>query len=131
MTRRLLILMGALVLALASCGGSDSDSGNGGADTVPVEVGPADAAAGEDVYNSICIACHGRNGEGITGNGKALIASEFVAGLTADELVEFIKNGRNADHPENSTGIDMPPRGGRDDLSEQDLVDVAAFIRTL
>ena len=131
MTRKQLILIGALAVALASCGGSGSESDTGGADTVPVEVGPADAAAGENVYNSICIACHGSGGDGITGLGKPLVANEFVAGLDESGLVAFIKEGRKASHPDNTTGIDMPPRGGKDDLSEQELVDVAAFLRTL
>lgn len=129
MTRKLSILIAALAVAVASCGGSGSESA--GADTVPVEIGPADAAAGENVYNSICVACHGGGGEGITGLGKPLVANPFVAGLDESELVAFIKEGRKASHPDNTTGVDMPPRGGKDDLSEQDLVDVAAYLRTL
>ena len=47
------------------------------------------------------------------------------------ELIEFIKVGRQPDHPLNTTGVAMPPKGGSPALSDSDIVDIVAYIRTL
>lgn len=110
----------ALILVVASCGGGASDG----------PAGPAVVADGQKVFERTCVSCHGRGGTGIDGLGKPMPGSAFIASLTEAELVDFIKTGRDSDHPDNTTGVDMPPQGGRD-LSEQEVVDVAAYIRTL
>lgn len=79
---------------------------------------------------SVCSACHGPNGEGVTGLGKPLTTSEFVAGLSDAELVEFFKVGRGVDDPLNTSGIAMPPKGGNPALDDADLLDMVAYIRT-
>jgi disulfide bond formation protein DsbB len=43
----------------------------------------------------------------------------------------FIKTGRPASDPLNTTGVDMPPKGGNPALSDQDLADIIAFIRSI
>lgn len=78
-----------------------------------------------------CAACHGPNGEGVTGLGKPFTTSEFIASKTDAELVEFLKVGRPVDDPLNTTGIAMPPKGGNPALTDQELWDLVAFIRTL
>lgn len=78
-----------------------------------------------------CAACHGPNGEGVTGLGKPFTTSEFIASKTDAELVEFLKVGRAVDDPLNTTGVAMPPKGGNPALTDQDLLDLVAFIRTL
>lgn len=93
--------------------------------------GEGNAALGESVYQGTCSACHGPDAAGITGLGKPLIASAFVQSLSDDELVVFIEEGRPADHPDNTTGVAMLPKGGNPSLTEQDLSDVVAFLRTL
>ncbi len=130
MTKKLVALISVLALAFASCGGNSS-AGSNGAESAPVEVGPANATNGARVYDSTCVACHGPKGTGIQGLGKPMPGSEFIAGLSDAELAAFIKDGRSADHPDNTTGIEMPPWGGNTNLTEQDLVDVVAFIRSL
>jgi hypothetical protein len=50
---------------------------------------------------------------------------------TDEELVEFIKLGRQPDHPDNTTGVAMPPKGGNPAISDADLYDIVAWIRTL
>jgi mono/diheme cytochrome c family protein len=129
--KKLAILVVVLALGVASCGGSDSSGDDGGSDAVPVQVGPPDADNGAKVYNSTCVACHGQGGSGIAGLGKPMPGSEFIAGLSDAELASFIVEGRNADHEDNTTGVDMPPLGGNNKLSGQDIVDVVAFIRSL
>ena len=78
-----------------------------------------------------CAACHGPNGEGVTGLGKPFTTSEFIASKTDAELVEFLKVGRPVGDPLNTTGVAMPPKGGNPALTDQDLLDLVAFVRTL
>ena len=46
------------------------------------------------------------------------------------ELVEFIKTGRDANHPMNTTGIPMPPYGMNTALTDEELLAIVAFIRS-
>lgn len=123
------------VFSLAACGGSEdqasSQEDNTASEATSTPAPKGDAALGEEKYGTICIACHGPTGEGIKGLGKNLVISEFVASKTDDELVEFIKVGRNVGDPLNTTGVSMPPRGGNPALTDDDLYNLVAFIRTL
>jgi mono/diheme cytochrome c family protein len=119
----ILALLPVLILGLASCGGA-----------APAEAPSAptgDAAKGEQLYAATCAACHGPEGKGVQGLGKDMTSSEFIAGKTDEELVEFIQVGRPADDPLNTTGMPMLPKGGNSALTDQDLYDIVAFIRTL
>ena len=89
-----------------------------------------DPAAGQALFAS-CAACHGPTGEGIPGLGKDLTSSEFVADKTDDELVNFIKVGRDPSDPLNTTGIAMPPKGGNPALSDEDLFNILAYLRSI
>jgi disulfide bond formation protein DsbB len=51
--------------------------------------------------------------------------------LSDGEFVEFVKNGRKITDPLNNTGVDMPPYGGNPALTEQDLFDIVAYVRSL
>ena len=90
-----------------------------------------DPVAGDQIFSSTCSACHGPSAEGLTGLGPALVNSSFVSSLSDQELVTFLEVGRPADHPDNTTGIAMPPKGGNPSLSDDDLRDVVAYLRTL
>lgn len=90
-----------------------------------------DPGAGAGVYSATCQACHGPDGVGIDGLGKALTASQFVQSLSDDELVAMIAAGRSSSDPENTTGVAMPPKGGNPSLNDEDLQDVVAYLRTL
>lgn len=94
-------------------------------------VSAGDPEAGEEYFGEVCSACHGPGGEGIEGLGKDLTTSEFVAGLSDEELLAFIQEGRPVDHPDNTTGVAMPPRGGNADFTDEQLLDIIAHIRTL
>jgi disulfide bond formation protein DsbB len=93
------------------------------------EVAAGDPSHGETVYSSTCVACHGPDAEGIPGLGLPLVDSEFVQSMTDAELIAFIKTGRPAS--DGTTGVAMPPKGGNPSLTDQDLADVVAFLRTL
>ena len=99
--------------------------------TTEVSLASGDSANGEVIYASTCVTCHASAGEGVTGLGLPLVSSEFVQSMTDAQLVAFIMTGRDAAHPENITGVAMPPKGGNPSLSDQDLADVVAFLRTL
>ena len=88
-------------------------------------------ASGDKLFHSSCIACHGKGGVGIAGNGKALANNEFVRSLDDDNLLAFIKQGRSPTDPKSTTGIQMPPKGGNPAMSDDDILDVIAYLRTL
>ncbi len=118
-----LVCMVMGVLFLVACGQSV---------TPAPPAGPkGDAAMGQTKFTATCSACHGPAGEGVTGLGKDMTTSTFIKGLSDAELVEFIKKGRPVSDPANTTQVDMPPKGGNPALSDQDLADIVAYIRTL
>jgi len=124
--KKLIILIAALALTLAACGGSDVEStpsSSGGSS------GPGDAVAGADVFKGTCTACHGADLAGIDGLGKPLAPSDFVSSQSETDLAAFIAAGRSTSHPDNTTGVDMPPRGGNPSLKDQDLLNVAAYLQ--
>lgn len=88
-------------------------------------------ASGDKLFHSTCIACHGKAGVGIQGNGKALAKNSFVQSLDDDGLLAFIKQGRAPTDPKNTTGIQMPPKGGNPALSDDDILDIISYLRTL
>jgi len=115
-----------LTIVLAACG---SDAATGTSTTVVP--GAGDAVRGLTVFNGSCVACHGPGGVGVTGLGKPLTTSTFAAGLSDAELLAFLDLGRAAGDPLNTTGILMPRRGGNPALTDADLMDVIAFVRTI
>ncbi len=88
-------------------------------------------ASGDKLFHSTCIACHGKGGVGIQGNGKALVNNSFIQSLNDDALLAFVKQGRSPSDPKNTTGIQMPPKGGNPALSDDDVLDIISFLRTL
>jgi len=46
-------------------------------------------------------------------------------------LIGFIKSGRPIWDAANTTGLDMPPKGGNPALSDEDLRKIVAYIRAL
>ncbi len=129
----------ALALAvsglLAGCPGEDDmDLAGGGATkkreplrTAKQQVGPS----AEELYKSTCATCHGPQGQGLPGLGKNLTTSQFVESQSLDDFVAFLKIGREAGHPENTTGIAMPPRGGNPALTDDQLRSIAQFVKDL
>lgn len=123
----LFILVSTLILLLAACGGGTAAPTEPPASPTP----SGDPVAGETLFVQSCSSCHGPAGEGITGLGKDMTTSVFIAGLDDQELLEFVKTGRPATHPDNTTGVDMPPKGGNPALTDDQILDIIAFIRTL
>lgn len=140
MKRISLLLFGLLfALTLAACGGDEGPTPTTAPQVAAASDGSAavaapaagDAAEGKQVFSTTCAACHGPAGEGVQGLGKDMTTSEFVAGLSDEELIAFIKVGRRIDDPLNTTGVDMPPKGGNPALSDDQLLDIVAFMRSI
>jgi mono/diheme cytochrome c family protein len=128
-----LVPIGVLLLALVACGGGGDTAGSSGSSSSASESASlgGDASHGEELFNQTCIACHGAGGIGIENLGKNMVTSEFIRGKTDADLRDFIKTGRPIGDPDNTTGVDMPPKGGNPALSDEDLADIIAYIRTL
>lgn len=92
---------------------------------------PAGAGPGHQLFISACSACHGADAAGLPGLGKSLRASEFVASKSDAELAVFVKSGRPIWDAENTTGVDMPPKGGNPALTDEQLAEIIRFIRSV
>lgn len=108
-----------MFVLLAACGGSPT----------PTPIG--DVTAGKAKFESTCIACHGVDAKGMPNLGKDLTTSEFVKTTVDLDLVTFVSQGRPTFDPANTTGVDMPPKGGNPALTEQDIKDIISYLRTL
>ncbi len=125
MKSKLLALFALLTLAavvLSACGGG------GAAAPAPSK---GDPVAGKTKFDGTCSACHGMDAKGLPGLGKNLTTSTFAKGLSDDDLVKFVTHGRDTSDPLNTTGVQMPPRGGNPALTDNDLYDIVAYVRTL
>lgn len=77
---------------------------------------PAGATAGagfetgQDVYDAVCMACHGTGAAGAPKLGDAGAWAKYMTGSVEDAYTNAI-NGKGA----------MPPRGGRSDLSDEEV----------
>ena len=127
--RKFAVLLFALMLVIAACGGGDGDGGDAAA---PANAGQGgDAANGETVYLNTCASCHGADALGIEGLGKQLADSFYVQNTSEAELYTLIVEGRASDHPDNDTGVAMPPKGGNPSLSDESIADVIAYLKSL
>ena len=118
------LVVGVVALFLPTGGGSGSggDAARGG--------GGGDVAKGQELYNSSCASCHGTDGKNPT-VGKDLIASPFVKDTGDTQLVDFIMVGRDTSDPANTTGVAMPPKGGNPSLSDDDLKEIVAYLKSI
>lgn len=135
MTRKFVLLfisILALGLLLVACGGgeADSPSESEGSDSQSSSA-EGDAVAGESLFQGTCSACHGPDAKGLPALGKDLTTSEFTQNSSDQELLDFVKVGRPVGDPENTQGIDMPPKGGNPALSDEDILNIIAYVRTL
>ena len=127
-----LYLIAMVVLAVvlvAACGGEEPKAESAAPAAAAALVG--DAANGGKIFSTACVACHGPEAKGVTGLGKDLTTSEWVGQQSDAQLVEFIKKGRDAGDPLNTTGVAMPPKGGNPAMSDQEIADIVAFVRSI
>jgi len=86
---------------------------------------------GRQQFITNCTACHGEHGEAKPNLGKDIAHSKFVAERTDDEVMAYIKVGRRVNDPLNTTGVDMPPKGGNPALNDAQIRQIIAYIRAL
>ena len=99
-----------LVLVISACSGDNNNDGaSDEQDGSEKTAQNGDASSGEAIYESNCMSCHGADGEGENG-------PDLTGESDYDEVVDQVKKG----------GGSMP--AFEDDLSEQEINDVAAFI---
>jgi disulfide bond formation protein DsbB len=127
-----ILFAGLLLAALAACtsGGTTPAAPASNATTAP-STSNVDVGLGKSKYSEICAACHGPDAKGLPGLGKDLTTSAFVKSQSDDQLLDFVKKGRDPSDPANTTGVAMPPKGGRPDLTDDQIRSIIAYIRTL
>ncbi|HSG79158.1 MAG TPA: cytochrome c [Acidimicrobiia bacterium] len=132
--RRIAAVLGALALLVAACSeeSAETDYLDTPTTTEGEQLSAEDAiAAGAALFARTCSVCHGPEGLGVGGLGKNLVGTDFVQGQTVEELVAFLKVGRSADDPLNTTGIAMMARGGNPNLTDTDLEHIVIFLKSL
>lgn len=127
-----LVLLGilSLVLLATACAPASPLAGTPRAPT-GAATGHGNPANGSKAFAGTCASCHGKDAKGLPNLGKNLTTSAFVKSLNDAQLLAFVKKGRPASDPANTTGVDMPPKGGNPALNDASLTDIIAFIRTV
>lgn len=126
----MLLLSVLFAVGLTACGGGGGATADQAA-APSVNAEGANVAAGQALFAANCAACHGPAGEGVQGLGKDMTDSPFMDGLTDEELAAFLAEGRSPTDPLNTTGILMPPKGGNPALTDAQLMDIVAFLRSI
>ncbi len=85
-----------------------------------------DARHGKEVYQSTCIACHGEDGAGAIPGTPNFKEKSGVLAKSDEVLIRNMIEGYESP----GSMMAMPPFGGDPDLSEQDIADVLAYIRS-
>lgn len=124
-----LTLLFLSVIFLASCGNKKTNTEK----SVIVQPDKTETSQvadnpGKKVYDSVCLACHMRDGSGVPGMHPPLIESEFVNG-DPDQLIKIILEGLKGKMEikgEIYNSI-MPPQSN---LSDKQIADVLTFVRS-
>jgi len=87
-----------------------------------------DIVRGDSIYHGkgTCFVCHGAEGEGRPAAGDALTVALNWAQPNWRSIDSLIDNG--IPQPLTRSPIQMPPRGGRSDLTESEVRAVAAYV---
>lgn len=121
------LLSGVLLLSGLGLAGARTAARPSLQPSVPKPAG--NVARGERFFQATCAICHGPDGRGKPQLGMNLAEpSAWMKEQTDEMLVAFVKQGRA-----NSAAFKVPmlPRGGDPNLTDRDLVDIVAYMRTL
>jgi mono/diheme cytochrome c family protein len=111
-----LLRIGCLLVICEAASGQDAGKTSASKDEVPNSAPIAvDLGRAKSSFDSICAVCHGAKGEG----GIGLPLKNIADRLTVEQTIDKIKNPNPA-----------MPKLYPDVLSEQDVLSLAAFIRT-
>lgn len=110
MKKWLLAVLFAAVLVLGACGGGDdgaeepADTDDAATEESTDDGGEAvDTAAGEDVYQNNCAACHGADLSGGAGPELTAVGNDY----SEEELADIITNGKGSMPAQNVSGDDL------------------------
>ena len=130
-----------LIFLIAACGGPKKEeapappaAGSPTPEAAPpatAEAPKGDPVVGKNAFIVYCSACHGPDAKGRPNLGKNLTTSQFFGSKTDAELITFVKTGRLITDLLNTTGVPMPPKGGNPALTDQDIANILAYVRTL
>ena len=134
------------LLLLTACGGADNneksntdnDDGvtsknilNQSTDEISHKSIEDQLVDGEVDFMGYCSSCHGMDAKGLDGLGKDLIGGTFIKDQDNAELLQFIKKGRSSGDKENTTGIDMPPKGGNPALTDENILSIIVYLKSI
>jgi len=111
--------------------GPDAAEIESSAEITQIDNRVGDPVRGKTLYDAYGAGAHGINGAGVSGLGTALSTSPFIANQSDAQLVAFLKTGRGLNAPDNLSGVSMPSNGSIPNATDQDLLDVVAYLRTL
>lgn len=80
---------------------------------------------GAKVYEGTCIACHGETGKGEIPGVSDFTLKDGSLAKSDDVLFDHILNGYQSENSD----LEMPALGGNEELSEQDIKNVIAYLR--
>lgn len=125
----------ALGFLYINCGGNEKEDANQSQnlnnETKTENVLKGSATEGQKYFAQTCSACHGMDAKGLPKLGKDLTTSKFVVEKTDPQLLDFLKQGRLATDPLNTTGVAMPPKGGNPAFNDQQLMDIISYLRQI
>ncbi|NQV30069.1 MAG: cytochrome c [Candidatus Marinimicrobia bacterium] len=94
--------------------------------TADSETGKGNPVAGQKIYMATCFACHGVDGKGVLPGSPNFTKAKGPMEAPDSVLVSHVVNGFQSP----GALIPMPPKGGNIDLSEQNILDAIAYIRS-
>jgi mono/diheme cytochrome c family protein len=86
----------------------------------------ADEAAGEQVYGTTCIACHGADGKGVFPGTPDFTDPDGALAKSDEALLSNVINGFQSP----GSAMAMPAKGGNPSLTEADVAAVIAYLRS-
>lgn len=93
--------------------------------TIGVTAKDADFSKGKEVYEGTCIACHGESGKGDIPGAPNFTKANGPLSKADTELLTNIIEGYESP----GSDMPMPAKGGDEDLSDEDIEAVLAYIR--
>ena len=97
----------------------------------PTTPSAGDAIEGRKVFSTICITCHGPTGQGMPNLAPSLVGSQFIQSGDDAAIAAVIRSGRTIGEPGNKSGKVMPARGGNPFLTENQIVHLVAFVKSI
>lgn len=114
--------------AVGSTASGESSNGSGsGAEEVAVS--PATLKAGEEVYLTMCVACHQQNGQGLAGLFPPLAGSEWVNANQPDRIVRIVLHGLQGEIDVLGQTYNNVMTPWKDLLTDQQIADAISYIR--